>query len=79
VTTQIKEASVDFGVIYCTAAYSAELDILDYATAEMCGQAVYPAAVLKTAANPEAAAAFLDFLTTGGAMAVFEAAGFSKP
>ncbi|MDR1706295.1 MAG: molybdate ABC transporter substrate-binding protein [Clostridiales bacterium] len=79
VTTQIKEASVDFGVIYCTDAYSAGLDIIDYATAGMCGQVVYPAAVLKTAANPEAAAAFLDFLTTDGAMAVFEAAGFSKP
>lgn len=79
VTTQVSEASVDCGVIYCTDAFSAGLDILDYATAEMCGQVIYPAAVLKASENQEAAKAFLDYLTTDEAMAVFEEVGFSKP
>ena len=77
VTTQIKEGSVDCGVIYCTDAYSDELNIVDYATAEMCGQVIYPAAVLKTAAHPAEAQAFLDYLQTDECMAVFEAVGFS--
>ena len=46
VTTQITEASVDAGVVYCTDAYSAGLTPVDEATKEMCGQVIYPAAVL---------------------------------
>lgn len=78
VTTQVAEGSVDAGVIYCTDAYSAGLTIMDYATKDMCGQIIYPASVLKTAANPEAAQYFLDFLTTDEAMEVFEKVGFSR-
>jgi molybdate transport system substrate-binding protein len=77
VTTQVSEASVDCGVIYCTDAYSAGLTIVDYATADMCGQVIYPAAVLKTSENQEAAQAFLDYLTEDECMAVFEEVGFS--
>ena len=77
VTTQVTEGSVDCGVIYCTDAFSAGLTVVDAATAEMCGQVIYPAAVLKTAKNPDAARAFLDYLTTGEAMQVFESVGFS--
>ena len=77
VTTQVSEGSVDCGVIYCTDAFSAGLTVVDAATAEMCGQVIYPAAVLKTAKNPDAARAFLDYLTTGEAMQVFESVGFS--
>ena len=77
VTTQVKEASVDCGVVYCTDAFSAELEVVDSATAEMCGQVIYPAAVLNVSAHPEEAQAFLDYLSTEEAMAVFEAVGFS--
>lgn len=79
VTTQVTEASVDCGVIYCTDAFSAKLDIVDYATVEMCGRVIYPAAVLKTSGNPEAARMFLDYLTSNEAIAIFENVGFSKP
>jgi len=79
VTTQVSEASVDCGIIYCTDAFSAGLDIVDYATTDMCGRVIYPAAVLKTGKNQEAAQAFLNYLSTREAMAVFEKAGFSKP
>ena len=77
VTTQVSEASVDCGVIYCTDAFSAGLTVVDSATGEMCGQIIYPAAVLKTSENPEAAKAFLNYLLTDEAMQVFGAVGFS--
>lgn len=77
VTTQIKENSVDCGVVYCTDAFSDGLTVVDTATEDMCGQVIYPAAVLKDAPNQEAAQAFLDYLTTDEAMAVFEEVGFS--
>ena len=78
VTTQITEGAVDCGVVYCTDAFSAGLEIVDYATAEMCGQVIYPAAVMKNAAHPEQARAFLDHLMTDEAMAVFEKVGFAR-
>ena len=77
VTTQVSEASVDCGVIYCTDAFSARLTVVDSATAEMCGQVIYPASVLKDSKNGEAAQAFLNYLTGDAAMAVFESVGFS--
>lgn len=77
VTTQVREGSVDAGVIYATDAFSAGLTVVDEATADMCGQVIYPAAVLKTSAHPEAAQAFLDYLSTDKAMAVFASVGFS--
>lgn len=78
VTTQVVEASVDAGVVYATDAFSAGLPVIDTATAEMCGQVIYPAAVLKISKNPEEAKAFLDYLQGDEAMAVFETVGFSK-
>lgn len=76
VTTQVSEASTDCGIIYATDAYSAGLTVVDSATAEMCGQVIYPAAVLK-GEKEEAAQAFLDYLQTADAMSVFESVGFS--
>ena len=77
VTTQVIEGSVDAGVVYCTDAYSAGLTPVDEATKEMCGQVIYPAAVLKAAPNADAAKAFLAYLQTEEAMTVFEGVGFS--
>lgn len=77
VTTQITEDSVDCGVVYCTDAYSAGITPVDYATEEMCGQVIYPAAVLNVSQHSEEAQAFLDYLQTDAAMQVFEEVGFS--
>lgn len=77
VTTQVTEASVDCGVVYCTDAFSAGLTPVDYATKEMCGQVIYPAAVLNISKNHEAAKEFLAYLQTEDAMKVFEAVGFA--
>ena len=78
VTTQVTEASVDCGVVYCTDAFSAGLTPVDYATKEMCGQVIYPAAVLNVSGNQEAAKEFLAYLRTDEAMKVFEAVGFAS-
>ncbi len=78
VTTQVKEASVDCGVVYGTDAFSAGLEVVDTATKEMCGQVIYPAAVMKNSAHIEDAKAFLDYLTGDEAATVFEGVGFSR-
>ena len=77
VTTQVSEATVDCGIIYQTDAFSAGLTVVDTATAGMCGQVIYPAAVLNVSQNPDAAQAFLDYLVSDAGDAVFEAVGFT--
>ena len=78
VTTQVREASVSGGVVYHTDAYSDGLEIVDHASAEMCGQVIYPAAVMRASGNIDAAKAFLEYLQSNEAMAVFEQVGFSR-
>lgn len=77
VTTQVSEGIVDCGILYRTDAASAGLAVVDAATAEMCGQVIYPAAVLKGSGHPEEAKAFLEYLTGDKADAVFESVGFT--
>ena len=77
VTTQVKEAAADAGIIYATDAFSDGLTVVDTATTDMCGQVIYPAAVLNISQHETEAQAFLDYLQTDEAMAVFEAVGFS--
>lgn len=77
VTTQVSEGAVDCGIIYATDAFSAGLVTVDEATADMCGQVIYPAAVLRNSAHPDEAKAFLDYLTGEDAGRVFESVGFT--
>lgn len=77
VTTQVSEGAVDCGIIYATDAYSAGLESVDEATADMCGQVIYPAAVLRNSAHTDEAKAFLDYLTGEDAGRVFESVGFT--
>ncbi|MCF0136209.1 MAG: molybdate ABC transporter substrate-binding protein [Lachnospiraceae bacterium] len=77
VTTQVTQGSVDAGVIYCTDAFSAGLTPVDYATKGMCGQIIYPAAVINTSLQQELAMEYLEFLQSAEAMEVFEKVGFS--
>ena len=76
VAAQVSEGAVDCGIIYATDAHSAGLTVVDSATAEMCGQVIYPAAVLK-GDKEDAAQDFLAYLQTDAAMTVFESVGFS--
>ena len=77
IATQISESTVDCGIIYQTDAFSAGLTVVDTADADMCGQVMYPAAVLNTSRNVETAQDFLSFLTSDGADTVFAAVGFT--
>ena len=80
VANQVKEGAVDCGIIYATDAYTYELNVVDQATADMCDQVIYPAAVMKsgTPEAKDAAQAFLDYLhTDADAVAVLEGVGFT--
>ena len=77
VTTQVSEAAVDCGIIYQTDAFSAVLTVVDTATAEMCGQVIYPAAILKVSRNVAAAEAFLEYIVSDAGDAVFASVGFT--
>ena len=77
ITSQISESSVDCGIIYQTDAFSAGLTVVDTATAEVCGQVIYPAAVLSISKNTDAAKAVLGYLESDAADTVFEAVGFT--
>ena len=77
VTSQVSEAAVDCGIIYATDAFSAGLSIVDTATKEMCGQVIYPAAVLNITQHEAEAKAFLAYLKGDTATAIFESVGFT--
>ena len=77
IATQVAEAVVDCGIIYQTDAFSAGLTVVDTATADMCGQVIYPAAVMNTTRNEEAARAFLAYLNSNAADEVFSQVGFT--
>nr|WP_316613562.1 molybdate ABC transporter substrate-binding protein [uncultured Ruminococcus sp.] len=77
VTTQVSEGTVDCGIIYQTDAFSAKLKVADTADEKMCGQVIYPAAVLSKTAHAAEAKEFLRFLQTEEASKVFEEVGFT--
>lgn len=77
VTTQVSEGSADAGVIYATDAFSAKLKPLDEATKDMCGQVIYPAAVMKNSQHQQEAQDFLNYLKGDAAMKIFRSVGFS--
>ena len=77
VTTQVREAAADCGIVYATDAFSAGLETVDQATAEECGPVIYPAALTASTEHADEAQAFLDYLTTDDAAAIFESVGFA--
>jgi molybdate transport system substrate-binding protein len=77
VLSQVESASVDCGVVYATDAATAKNVKVAAAAPEGSHQpVVYPAAVLKGTKNPDAAQAFLNFLSLPEATAVFAKIGF---
>ena len=77
VTTQVDQGAVDCGIIYGTDAFSAGLTVVDTATEEMCGQVIYPAAVLAGSEHSGEAQAFLDYVRSADGAAVLESVGFT--
>lgn len=78
VTTQVKQGTVDAGIIYATDAKSANLQVVDLATKDMCKQVIYPVAVLNITKSEKEAKAFVDYLSSNEAMDVFKSVGFAK-
>lgn len=77
VTVQVSESAADCGIIYATDAYSAKLQVTGTATQEMCGQVIYPAAVLKDTHYETSARDFMKYLAGSEAGEVFRSAGFT--
>ena len=77
VTTQVKEAAADCGIVYATDAFSAGLETVDQATAEECSPVIYPAALTASTEHADEAQAFLEYLTTDDAAAIFASVGFA--
>lgn len=78
VTTWVKEAVADCGIVYATDAYSAGLKVVDTAKEGMIKTPViYPAAVLKNSKNAKESKEFLEFLKNDKCKAIFEKVGFA--
>lgn len=79
VLTQVQLGEADAGIVYRTDVLAADgVHGVDLAPDEQV-DATYPASVLADASNPEAAAAFLAFLTGDEAQAILRDHGFGPP
>lgn len=76
VMTAVSEGITDCGILYATDAALSGVKIIEEATPQMCGQALYPAAILSNSEDAEAYA-FLDFLQSDEARTVFTRYGFT--
>ncbi len=78
VLTQVAQAAADCGVVYATdAAVNEDVAVAAAAPEGSHKPIVYPAAVLKNAAHPDEAKAFLDYLQSDACKDVFTAVGFT--
>ena len=78
VLTWVESQEADCGVVYATdAAISEAVRVVAQAPAQSHPPVIYPAAVIKDSKAPEAAQAFLDFLSSEEAAAIFERYGFA--
>ncbi len=77
VVTLVTEGLADCGVVYATDAIAAGLEPVGEASKSMCGQVIYPIAMMKKARNPYAAKSFLEWLKTDDAAAILKSAGFT--
>ena len=79
VLNQVAAASADAGIVYATDAASKADQVTVVAEApegSLEKKAIYPVAVVKATTHEDAAKAFVDFLQTPEAIAVFESYGF---
>ena len=77
VLAQVEEGGADCGIVYSTdAATTDKVEVVASAPEGSHKAITYPAAVLKTSNNPDAAKAFIEYLKTDECTAVFENAGF---
>jgi molybdate transport system substrate-binding protein len=80
VLAYVESGSVDAGIVYATdAAISSRVKIVAEAPAGLTPPVIYPAAVIRNSAHPEAAREFLRFLQGDDARSVFRRYGFRIP
>ena len=80
VLTYVETGNADAGIVYLTDARgSAKVRVVATAPEGSHDQIVYPAALLKNSKNEKAARAFLQFLESSDAHAIFEKYGFGTP
>ena len=78
VLAAVESGNVDAGIVYATDALSSnQVTQVTTAAADLHDPIVYPAAVIESSRNPEAAKNFLAFLESSLAEAVFEQHGFT--
>ncbi|MDD5338368.1 MAG: molybdate ABC transporter substrate-binding protein [Dehalococcoidales bacterium] len=78
VLTYVETGEVDAGLVFATdALISAGVKVVASAPAEINAKIIYPVAIIKASTNVEAAQAYIDFLFTDEAKAIFEKYGFS--
>lgn len=78
VLSWVETGEVDCGIVYATDAYTTELvKIVAEAPEGSCKQVIYPAGVVKSTENAEAAAAFMAYLQEEEILALFESYGFT--
>lgn len=80
VLNQVAAASAEAGIVYATDAASMTDSVTVVAEApegSLAQKVIYPVAVVKESAHKESAGAFMEFLQTDEAMAVFQSYGFA--
>lgn len=78
VLTYVETGEADAGIVYATDAYSSKgVAIAAQAPEGSLETIVYPAGIVKATTHREAAQAFLDYLTTPAAAAIFTSCGFT--
>ncbi len=77
VAEQVRSGAVDAGVVYATDAYSQKLDKVASATKEMCGEVLYPCAIMKNTKHIQQSEDFVKFLKGSYASQEFEKVGFT--
>jgi molybdate transport system substrate-binding protein len=78
--TKVETDEVDAGVVYVTDVRAAGSKVTGIPIPDSVNASTeYPIAALSKAANPSAAAAFVDYVLSGPGQAVLSAAGFEKP
>ncbi len=73
----VESGNVEAGLVYATdAAISAQVTVVATAAKDLHAPIIYPVAIMNHTASPDAARAFVDYLFSGAAGAVFENFGF---
>lgn len=78
VLSLVINSAVSCGFIYMTDAKSADINPIDFASKEMCGQVIYPMAILKDSYHKKSVNEFYSFIMSKPSLSIFKSIGFSE-